>query len=44
MTRCNYIPLDLNHLDAYHPFFDDLPDLDALITEEGIFINVPEEN
>jgi hypothetical protein len=43
MTRCNYIPLDTANLDAWHPLFDELLDLDVLATEEGIFINVPEQ-
>lgn len=43
MTHCNYIPLDLTHLDVLHPFLDDFLDLDVLASEEGLLINVPEE-
>jgi hypothetical protein len=43
MTRCNYIPLDTNRLDPSSPFFDELFDLDILCTEEGILINLPEQ-
>ena len=39
MNRCNYIALDASD----YPFFDDLLDLDILCTEEGIIINLPEE-
>ena len=41
MTRCNYIALDIAHLDPQSFYLDDLLDLDVLCTEEGIFINTP---
>jgi len=43
MSPCNYIPFETATLDPESPYFDDLLDLDVLITEEGILINVPDE-
>jgi hypothetical protein len=43
MTRCNYIALNTNDLDPFHPYLEELFDLDVLCTEEGIFINTPEQ-
>jgi hypothetical protein len=43
MSPCNYIPFETATLDPMSPCFDDLSDLDVLITEEGILINVPNE-
>ena len=43
MAPCNYVPLEVPHLDALNPYPDDLFDLDILYTEEGIFINVATE-
>lgn len=43
MSICNYIPFETATLDPASPYFDDLLDLDVLITEEGILINVSDE-
>lgn len=43
MSTCNYIPFETATLDPASPYFDDLFDLDVLVTEEGILINVPDE-
>jgi hypothetical protein len=43
MTRCNYVPFLSDLPDLPRHDFDELFDLDLLCTEEGIFINVPEE-
>ncbi len=43
MTRCNYIALDTDYLDPLNPYLDELFDLDVLCTEEGILINIPEQ-
>jgi len=43
MASCNYIPLDTAQFDAPSLYLDDLFDLDILCTEEGIFINVAQE-
>lgn len=42
MKVCNYLPLETATLDMTHPLVDDLLDLDVLATEEGIFINLPD--
>ena len=41
MSNCNYIPFETATLDPASPYFDDILDLDVLVTEEGILINVP---
>jgi hypothetical protein len=43
MTRCNYVALNTSHLDPDSLYLDELFDLDILCTEEGIFINIPDE-
>ena len=43
MTPCNYIPFETATIDPISPYLDDLFDLDILCTEEGIFINVQEQ-
>ena len=43
MTLCNYVPFEVDLLDPQHVSFDELFDLDLLCTEEGIYINVPQE-
>jgi hypothetical protein len=43
MAPCNYIPFETATLDPSNPYLDELFDLDILCTEEGIFINVPQE-
>lgn len=40
MNPCNYVPFDTANLDFADAAFDDLFDLDILCTEEGIFINL----
>jgi hypothetical protein len=42
MTICNYVPCEIDTLDPQHAI-DELFDLDLLCGEEGIFINIPEE-
>ena len=43
MTRCNYIAFNPANLEPLSPYLDELFDLDVLCTEEGIFINLPEQ-
>jgi hypothetical protein len=43
MAPCNYIPFETATIDPTSPYLDDLFDLDILCTEEGIFINVQEQ-
>ena len=43
MSACNYVPLQTATLDPMSPYFEDLLDLDILVTDEGIFINVPNQ-
>jgi len=43
MPPCNYIALDTSHIDPLSLYLDELFDLDILCTEEGIFINVPNQ-
>jgi hypothetical protein len=40
MNPCNYIPFEAANIDPSDAAFDDLFDLDILCTEEGIFINI----
>jgi len=42
MQPCNYIPFETATLDSNNPLLDELFDLDLLLTEEGVFINLPE--
>jgi len=40
MNPCNYIPFETAIIDPSDGTFTDLFDLDILCTEEGIFINI----
>ena len=43
MSPCNYIPFESAMIDPQSTYADDLFDLDILCTEEGIFINVADQ-
>jgi hypothetical protein len=43
MSPTNYLPLSLSEDGFSSLYLDELFDLDILCTEEGIFINLPEQ-
>ena len=43
MKSFNYVPFETATSDNLHPYLDELLDLDVLCTEEGIFINILEQ-